>query len=109
MRNLEIEHHKTTAYNSTGNSVSERINKTIGEVLRCRRGKTLRKTMVTINRRLQETYHRTIGTTPKEVIVNYQKQLQGDPEAKIFISKIRKRSENSSKINEQITKEKKSL
>lgn len=58
----------TTPYNPTGNSVSERINRTIGELLRIYKGERLKKILNHINTRLQRCYHRTIGMTPTQLI-----------------------------------------
>lgn len=69
----------TTAYNPTGNSISERINKTIGHILRCNRGMLLKDTLRIITSRLQKGYHRVINTSPYEL--RYRKH-PFDPEQK---------------------------
>lgn len=60
----------TTPYNPTGNSISERINRTIGEIIRCYRGNKLSTILKIINTGLQKCYHKAIKTTPEKLIQN---------------------------------------
>lgn len=54
----------TTAYNPFCNGLVERANRTIGEILRICRHKSLEHLHKSIGIRLNHTYHSAIGKTP---------------------------------------------
>lgn len=68
MTKYNIQHNMKTAYNPTGNAISERINIQINKILRLSRKETLneikRRTMI----RLNYTHHRAINSTPYELL-----------------------------------------
>ncbi|KAG0420352.1 Endogenous retrovirus group K member 11 Pol protein [Dictyocoela roeselum] len=66
-----IVHITTSVYNPTGNSISERLNKTIAEVCRIYKGYDVFDLKRLIETRLNETYHRIISATPSEIINKY--------------------------------------
>ncbi|MEG0362118.1 MAG: reverse transcriptase domain-containing protein [Longicatena sp.] len=63
----QIQHNLTSAYNPTGNAISERINKTITRVLQANIRKPLRKVIKTINFVLQNQTHKTLKASPHEL------------------------------------------
>ncbi|KAG0426439.1 Retrovirus-related Pol polyprotein from transposon TNT 1-94, partial [Dictyocoela muelleri] len=66
-----IDHKTTSAYNPSGNSISERLNKTIAEVCRIYKGCSVFNLKGFIETRLNETYHRILSATMSEIINNY--------------------------------------
>lgn len=63
----KIKHMNSSPHNPTGNSISERINQTIGDVLRLYKGRTLKELKDAIYTRINYTVNRTIGKSPFEV------------------------------------------
>lgn len=61
----------STCYNPTGNSIVERANKTIGNILRSSKGSSLKGAIRKCNRNLSLTYHSTLKASPYEIL--YQK------------------------------------
>ena len=59
----------TSAYNPTGNSITERINKQIGEGLRILRGKSLKELEIKIYNKINHNYNKTINMTPFEAYI----------------------------------------
>ncbi|MGL5707258.1 MAG: reverse transcriptase domain-containing protein [Aeromonas sp.] len=66
-RKKNIEHLTSTAYNPTGNSISERINQTITRVLQTNKHVRLKSLVKLINFTLQNQYHRSLGGSPYEL------------------------------------------
>ncbi|KAG0438124.1 Pro-Pol polyprotein [Dictyocoela muelleri] len=66
-----IDHITTIAYNPSGNSISERLNKTITEVCHIYKGFSVFNLKGFIETRQYETYHRILSATPSEIINNY--------------------------------------
>ncbi|KAG0420329.1 Transposon Tf2-6 polyprotein [Dictyocoela roeselum] len=71
LKSKNILHITTSAYNPTGNSISERINKTIGDIYRMFKGHSVYELKRLIETRLNHTYHRIIKTSPYEIIYQY--------------------------------------
>ncbi len=66
-REHQVESKYATAFNPTGNSISERINQTINDLMKIYKGESLKKTIQMINTRLNFTHHRIIGCSPIEI------------------------------------------
>ncbi|KAG0420008.1 Transposon Ty3-G Gag-Pol polyprotein [Dictyocoela roeselum] len=71
MSNYGIKHIFSSTHNLTGNSISERTNKTIGDVCRMYKGETLHELKEKIETRINTTYHRILGTSPFELLNKY--------------------------------------
>ncbi|KAF9758242.1 Transposon Tf2-6 polyprotein, partial [Nosema granulosis] len=71
LRSQNIKHTLSSIYNPTGNSVVERVNQTIGNVLRCSKSTTLSKAIKLCKKQLNYTYHSTLGVSPFEIIHQY--------------------------------------
>ncbi|KAG0442136.1 Transposon Tf2-9 polyprotein [Dictyocoela muelleri] len=71
LKNNEIIHVKTSPYNPTANSISERLNSTIANILRIYRGFSLSETIKKIEVNLNLTYHSIIKSSPSEIIYGY--------------------------------------
>lgn len=67
----EIRQVNTSPYNPTGNAISERINQEITFTLAHNQNTTIKKAILLAERRLQQTYHRTINATPWELVNGY--------------------------------------
>ncbi|KAG0420474.1 Transposon Tf2-6 polyprotein [Dictyocoela roeselum] len=67
----DIIHITTSAYNPTGNSISERINTTIGDICRMSKGKSVFELKRLIETRLNHTYHRVLESSPYEILFKY--------------------------------------
>ncbi|KAH9385456.1 uncharacterized protein NEMAJ01_0352 [Nematocida major] len=61
----------TSPYNPTGNAISERINQEITFVLAHNQNTSIKNAIQIVNRRLQNTYHRSINATPFELVHGY--------------------------------------
>lgn len=62
--NNQVKHHTTTAYNPTGNSISERINPTVTRFLNTIGRFRINKLAGRISKVLQHQYHSAIGMSP---------------------------------------------
>lgn len=71
MRKNEIKQKYCTANNPTCNGISERINKTIKELLRIYKGQSIKQAIIKINTALNVFYHKTIKTSPFELVFGY--------------------------------------
>lgn len=60
-----------TAYNPTGNSISERINQTLTRVLKTKISKSLDEALHRINWTLQNQSNRNLGASPHELVQGY--------------------------------------
>ena len=60
----------TTPYNPTGNSISERVNGVIGQVLRSYKNKALKEVIQAIERSLNFGYNRNLKCSPTEAFPN---------------------------------------
>lgn len=58
----------TSSYNPTGNSISERINGQINDILRIYRGQSIQSLKEKIETRLNFTYNRNLRYSPYEII-----------------------------------------
>jgi transposase InsO family protein len=67
LNKFKIQQKLTTPHNPTGNSISERINQTIGTVIRITRGESLARLEQNIYKRLNLVTNRTTGKTPYEL------------------------------------------
>ena len=56
-------------YNPTANSISERLNQTLGVVFRTNKGSDLARGLQIAERALNCTHHRNLGTTPEAVLL----------------------------------------
>ncbi|KAF0986315.1 hypothetical protein HZS_5826, partial [Henneguya salminicola] len=65
---LGIKHKFTTAYNPTGNGMSERINQSINFVLKHFNERSISKAIETAERRLRLCYHRGLKCSPFELV-----------------------------------------
>ncbi|KAI4292771.1 hypothetical protein PAPHI01_2045 [Pancytospora philotis] len=67
----QITHLTTTAYNPTGNSISERINQTLSKVLQASSHMPIRHVICRINQVLQHQPHRPLRASPFEIRYQY--------------------------------------
>lgn len=81
LKGEETSHLVSTAYNPTGNSISERLNQTITRVLQMNRRKPLCEVVGKIHWSLQHTPHRTLGASPYEL--RYMRSAY-DPQQRIL-------------------------
>jgi hypothetical protein len=72
LENHGVYHIKTSTYNPTGNSNSERINAHISIVLRIYKGFDLKKIKQIIENRINNVFHSSINDTPKSIVEKYQ-------------------------------------
>eukprot|EP00477_Mikrocytos_mackini_P004106 GAHX01005754.1.p1 GENE.GAHX01005754.1~~GAHX01005754.1.p1 ORF type:complete len:357 (-),score=44.96 GAHX01005754.1:129-1199(-) len=70
-RRNKIKHSFSTPYNPTGNSIAERINSTMGHILRINKGKRIEDVLRTVETFWNMTVHRTLGVTPEEVFLGH--------------------------------------
>jgi hypothetical protein len=68
LENRGITHTLSSAYNPTGNIIVERINQTIGNTIRCAKGKSLTKAITLCERNQNLTFHSSLGTSPFSVL-----------------------------------------
>ena len=67
----QIKHEFTNPYNPTGNSISERINQCIGNVLRIMKGHPLDLIIERIENNLNLTHHRVLKCSPEQLVHNH--------------------------------------
>lgn len=103
MKKLEIKYAFTSAYNPTGNGISERINQTLATVLQHYKSvKTIHDVVKIAEKRLQLCYHRSIDCAPIDLTDH------GNPLSirhKIKVSTL----ENSNKISKIILEKSRKL
>ncbi|MGL5707545.1 MAG: reverse transcriptase domain-containing protein [Aeromonas sp.] len=75
-----ITHIVTTPHNPTGNSISERINLTIGDVMRMSKGESIRKLLKNISIRINYNVNRMTGKSPHEKM--WETDIFGQPATK---------------------------
>lgn len=90
----------TSAYNPSGNGISEKINQRIGNGLRLQKGTNIKKAVERIEKTMNELYHFTLGYSP----YNIARRLTEHPEDTQYREKIESRlveenSKNMQKIN----------
>ncbi|KAG0420285.1 hypothetical protein EQH57_0210, partial [Dictyocoela roeselum] len=81
---FKIKHVKTAPYNPTGNSIVERINKEVGNVLRISREKTIEELKRNIWIRLNCTVNKSTGYAPYELY--YGKSIFGNLDIDIIVN-----------------------
>lgn len=64
-----IRHIKTTSYNPTGNSISERLNQIIGRTFRCNPTLPVKEIIKMAEFSLQSAYNRVLGASPEEIVL----------------------------------------
>ncbi|KAG0435920.1 Transposon Tf2-6 polyprotein, partial [Dictyocoela muelleri] len=107
LSNYGINHVYSSAYNPTGNSVSERINKTIGDICRIFKGSSLHELKEMIETRINMTYHRILDTSPFELLNKYSAV---DPLKRVMINNKKTKQEIKEKrINEILTNSKRKI
>ncbi|KAG0439306.1 Transposon Tf2-9 polyprotein [Dictyocoela muelleri] len=99
LKSKNIAHILTSAYNPTGNSISERLNKTIADICRIYKGTSIANLKRLIETRINHTYHRALDMSPHEIIFKYSKI---DPFKREL--KNENKSSNERKINEESVK-----
>ena len=105
LNKYNIKHTKTTAYNPTSNGISERINYTIGNILRIYKGGDINNLVEMIELNLNGTYHQTLKATPYEVAGIKNKKLTYLNNKKINIQNIKNNIiESANKSNIKINK-----
>ena len=67
-QSLNIVQRFTTPYNPTGNAITERINATVGQVMRCSRELSLEEALQKVRQAVNYGYHRMLGTSPIVVL-----------------------------------------
>ena len=68
LKDKNIHHRFSTAYNPTGNSLSERINLAIAQILRSVQGRRITELLQEIESSLNRTVNRTLGFSPEEIL-----------------------------------------
>lgn len=93
LTNNNIEHKTTSVYNPTGNSITERINKQIGDGLRLLKKSSLPVLEEKILVKLNDNYNRTIQMTPREAW-NMKNQ---DPASESYVKLVENNFKNKIK------------
>eukprot|EP00477_Mikrocytos_mackini_P003041 GAHX01003661.1.p1 GENE.GAHX01003661.1~~GAHX01003661.1.p1 ORF type:complete len:277 (-),score=36.67 GAHX01003661.1:386-1216(-) len=75
----QIDHRFSSPYNPTGNSISERINQSLGNILRIERGSDIQAVIQRIETNLNATVNRTTGYSAEQLafnksVLNYDKE-----------------------------------
>lgn len=102
--NIELRH--TSGYNPTGNSISERVNQTIGLGFRIYKGEELDFILTKITHGYNNSYHSVINCTPFEVVFG---KCELDPEeidVVVDTNELNERAKLLSDLNNQNTNEK---
>jgi hypothetical protein len=73
LETIGVRHSTTIGDNPQGNSICERVNATIGNILRIYKGYELRSVVSLANNSLRLTYHRTLKCTPTELVFGCKK------------------------------------
>ncbi|KAG0419942.1 Pro-Pol polyprotein [Dictyocoela roeselum] len=73
LKQNNVQHILTSPHNPTGNSVSERINKTIADICRIYKGVSIYRLKRLIENRINHTYHRALNLSPHETVFKYSK------------------------------------
>ena len=71
LKEVGIRHRPTSPYSPQGNGLVERINHTIGNVVKCYRDRSLSEIEKIANNSLNLSYHRHLGLTPQEAHNKY--------------------------------------
>ncbi|KAF9760652.1 Transposon Tf2-9 polyprotein [Nosema granulosis] len=85
----------SSSYNPTGNSIVERANQTIGNVLRCSKNGSLKQAIKFCKRNLNQTYHSVLGMSPFEV-VKQQNPINSKLKVTVSHEQIKSRKEKRS-------------
>ncbi|KAG0437948.1 Pol polyprotein [Dictyocoela muelleri] len=99
LKTNKVQHILASAYNPTGNSVSERINKTIADICRIYKGSSIHLLKNLIEIRINHTYHCALDFSPHEIVFKYSKL---DPFKREV--KNQKKTVKEIKINENSSK-----
>lgn len=99
-------HIPTTPYNPTGNSVSERLNGQINDIMRLSRKQTLKNLTHNIKTRLNLTNHRITNKTPFEIIHNTSPFQEIDINHAINMDKVKTLNQNNRNTNNTKTNSK---
>lgn len=67
----KIRHKHTSGYNPTGNSISERINRTLVEIFRIYKNEKISKIIHVAEHKMNILYHKTIKASPFELLNKY--------------------------------------
>lgn len=105
VKSLGIKSTTTLTENPQGNSICERINQTVGNILRIYKGYNLENVISLINNNLRSTWHKSIDCCPSELVFGVSKfdltkQIDRDKLLKNAIEKSNKYKKYSqSRIN----------
>lgn len=105
-KTYNIEHQFSSPFNPTGNSISERINSTISNSLRCLKGLPIKKAIAKIENSLNQSYHSTLKCSPNELLHALNKFDPLKRSIKIDLSNVQKniltQNEKTVRINNRM-------
>ncbi|MGL5708363.1 MAG: reverse transcriptase domain-containing protein, partial [Aeromonas sp.] len=99
----EIQHNYTSAYNPTGNAVSERVNGSINLIMRIYKNCNIAEILKLIHNRLNNTWHRILKTTPHCVITRYSNLTCLKNKQTVDYESIKMRNTSNQSENEEKT------
>ena len=105
---LKITRSFSSPYNPTSNSVSERINQTIAVVLRINKGKNIMDVLPIIERSLNATNNRCLGSSPEEIFLGHSSIDPSDRKHEVDLSIVRERlsKEGTERLEKKNTRRK---
>lgn len=89
----------TTAYNPTGNFISERINQVLARAIRCNPGLSVNECCKKAEDALRLCYNRNLGFSPYEIV--YSKSIFDKNQTQLNISMNKIFEENDKKLNKK--------
>jgi hypothetical protein len=92
---------KKSAYNPTGNGKCERINSNILAIMRIYKGESLSSVLEKIKINLNQTFQRSIGTSPETLVYRRDVFNYKNQEIEINLNEINKINEKSTKQNDR--------
>ncbi|MGL5709110.1 MAG: reverse transcriptase domain-containing protein [Aeromonas sp.] len=101
LRKNGIDHNYTSAYNPTGNAVSERVNGSINIIMRICKNATIEYILKIIHARLNNTWHRILNTTPNIVLTGHSNLTPNFKKITISTDQIENKNKNQQLKNQQ--------
>ena len=93
----------TNRSNPTGNSISERLNSTLANSLRCCKGENFFESLKKIEKGMQISYNRTLGHSPFQIIYGYSELDPYKIKRRIEIKTIKEKVEKAQAVNQKKT------